>query len=104
MAKSPDKPFFPGADAFPRNPPASRPGRRANLGLIINPPGYRLVPKVSPNPQQHQQQAGNKIKNKGNSGKPDKGINSPEYENTCPYQSSSNEQKPEIRHGEHLRG
>lgn len=51
-----------------------------------------------PNPQQHQQQAGNKIKNKGNSGKPEKGSNSPEYENPCPSQSSSNEQKPEVTH------
>ena len=47
---------------------------------------------------------GRNLKNKGNSGKPDKGSNSPEYENTCPSKSSSNEQKPEITHGEHLRG
>jgi len=104
LAKSPDKPFFPGANAFPVNPPASRPGRRATSGPRINPPGYRVAPKMLPNPQQHQQQAGNKIKNKGNSGKPDKGSNSPEYENTCPSQYSSNEQKPEVTHGEHLRG
>lgn len=46
LAKSPDKPFLPGADAFPVNPPASRPGRRANSGPKINPPGYRVPPKV----------------------------------------------------------
>ena len=46
-------------------------------------------------------QAGNKVRNTGKPGKPDKGSNSPEYENTCPSQPSSNEQKPEIRHGEH---
>lgn len=59
------------------------------------------------NPQE--QQAGNKIKNKGNSEEPDKpdkggGNDSPEYENKCPSQSSSNNQKPEITHGEHIRG
>lgn len=105
LAKSPDKPFFPGANAFPVNPPASRPGRRTNSGTRINPPGYRIAPKVLPNPQE-QQQAGNKIKNKENSGEPDKGSGSnfPEYENTCPSQSSSNNQKPEITHGEHIPG
>ena len=90
LAKSPDKPFFPGASAFSVDPPVSRPGRRANSR-----------PRVVPN---HQQQAGNKVKNTGKPGKPDKGSNSPEYENTCPSQPSSNKQKPEIRHGEHLRG
>ena len=104
MAKSPDKPFFPGANAFPINPTASRPGQQSNPGSIINPPRYHVAPKVLLNPQQHPQQAGNKIKNKGNSGEPDKGRNSPEYENTCPFQSSSNDQKLEITHGEHIRG
>lgn len=104
MAKSPDKPFFSDANAFSINFPASRAGRRANLGPKINSPGYRVASKALPNFQQHQQQAGNKIKNKGNSGKLDKGSNSPEYENTCPSQSSSNEQKPEVTHGKHLRG
>jgi len=46
LAKSPEKPFFPGANAFPVNPPASRPGRRANSGPRINPPGYRVAPKI----------------------------------------------------------
>ena len=64
----------------------------------VNP--HRVAPKIV----DQGLGAGNKIKNKGNSGKPDKGSNSPEYENTCPSQSSSNEQKPKITHGEHLRG
>ncbi len=50
LAKSSDKPFFPGADASLVNPPASRPGRKANSGPRINPPGYRVAPKVSSNP------------------------------------------------------
>jgi hypothetical protein len=39
------------------------------------------------NPQEHQQQAGNKIKNKGNSVGPNKGGNSLKYENTSPSHS-----------------
>ena len=99
LAKSLDKLFFPRAKAFPINTPTSKPGRRANSGPRINPPKYRVVSKVLSNPQEHQQQAGNKIKNKGNSGEPDKGSNSPEYKNTCPSQSSSKDEKPEITHG-----
>ena len=104
LVKSYDKPIFPGVHAFPSNTPSSRPGRRANTGRIINPPGgYRRAPRVLSNRQE--QQAGNRIKNKENSGEPDKGSgsnsDSPEYEDTCPSKSSSNDQKPGIRYGEY---
>jgi hypothetical protein len=98
-----NKPFFPNASAFPVNPPIPRRGRTANPRSRMNLPVYRAAPKVIPN-QQRQQQAGNEVKNIGKPRKPDKGTNFAEYENTCPSKSSSNEQKPEMKHGEHLRG
>lgn len=97
-----------GAHALPVNPPVSRPNRSGNSRMKINPNSsiYPSAPKMVPKNQgwEQQQQAGKKVKNAGKPDKPDKGSNSPEYENSCPSQPSSNEQKPEIRHGEHLQG
>lgn len=45
LAKSPDEPFFLGANTFPVNPAPSRLCPITNSGPIINSPRYRVAPK-----------------------------------------------------------
>lgn len=95
LAKNSDQSLLPGVSGFP-----IRPSRRPNFGPKINPSVYRVPPRLVDHTQR---QAGNDI-NQENPKKPDK-AGTPQYENIniSPSQSSSNDQKLEITHGEHIR-